>query len=225
MANDIIPGLGKKFDATVVTIFWLLIIMLMINTQRLDFWLTIILFILATEAVDFIVGGVHWALDSYWDYESPRMGNLVKTFRGHHVDPNLMLKHGLLKTNNNAMIIALPLSIGLFYCDSIHFIWFSIFFLIVGAYSASVHQWAHREDLPSFIKKLQNWGVLISLNNHLKHHDGYSSHYCAITGHCNFITDRLGFWRGAEYVVEKITGATPHFNNEENLEIENEFTV
>ncbi len=210
MANDIIPGAGKKFDIAMTVVFWLLAVTLMWKTPRPDLGVLLILFILAVEAVDFAVGVVHWALDKYWDYDHQRLGGLVKTFRGHHVDPELMLKHGILKSNNNALPVGVVMALLMFTLESPNLIWFFIFFVVFGAYSATIHQWAHRDDLPAAIKKLQDWNVLISPKLHEKHHEGYWSHYCAITGHWNPILDKVNFWRRVEYVIYRLTNAVPY---------------
>jgi hypothetical protein len=126
MANDIIPGAGKNFDIAVAVVFWLLTVILMWNTPSPDLAVLLLLFVLAVEAVDFAVGVVHWALDKYWDYDNKRLGALVETFRGHHVDPELMLHHGILKSNNNALPVGVAIALSLFYVDSPTVVWFFI---------------------------------------------------------------------------------------------------
>ena len=214
MANDIIPGAGKSFDIAMIVTFYLLSAYILFSYPPINFIAIITLFIIAVELVDFIVGVAHWAFDQYWSYGHKYMGNLIITFRGHHSNPEKMLAHGVIQSNNNAFPIAvLVLILTLLLVSNSNTAYFLLFVSFIGAYSATVHQWCHKnpQELNIIISELQRYGILISPKQHIKHHDGYQSHYCAITGHFNYILDYLKFWRLLEFVVKKLSGIKPYY--------------
>ncbi len=217
MSNDIIPGVGKNFDITVIVLYYMVacyIISGMLIQGKVPSVLSIaVIAFVAIELVDFAVGVVHWALDKYWSYDHKYFGGLVITFRGHHEDVNKLLSHGVIKSNNNAFPIALLIIFVISIMDvSSEWKVFWLLFTFFGAYSASIHRVAHidNKDLNFIIAFLQRIGFLISKEEHEKHHNGYMSHYCAITGHFNFFLDGINFWRKLENFIEKYFNVIPY---------------
>ncbi len=208
--NDWFPQAGKKFDIAVLIIVWMLFGVLIYTTPLVSWWMLGLILFLAFEANDLVVGIVHWGLDKYIRYDHKVFGHLARTFREHHPRPEEIYSHGYLETNSNAyffvMLLTIP-TISLVHTPGAR--WFCLFFLIIGAQSATIHRWAHVPQAPRVVSLLQRWGVLLSPGHHINHHNGYMSHYCAISGHLNPFFDGLKIWRGIEYVIKKATKIAP----------------
>ncbi len=209
-SNDWFPQAGPWFDVFCVTAAVVLLGVIMRRGIEVDVAWMVPLFVLAFEAVDLLVGVVHWALDKYWRYDTPVVGNLVHTFRGHHPDPKELCSHSYIETNNDTYpIVVLVALLVVLIARSPGVNWFMFWLLVISANSATIHQWAHLDNPPRIVRALQRLEILVPASNHIRHHDGYMSHYCAISGHLNYVTDKLGLWRKLEWLIQRTTGVKP----------------
>lgn len=59
-------------------------------------------------------------------------------------------------------------------------------------------------------RRLQQWGVIVSQQDHAAHHRGaFDDHYCILSGHWNGVLDRVRFFRALEGVVYVMCGTEP----------------
>ena len=208
--NDWLPWAGPWFDRGCVAIGLLLLALLLWRGIGVAWSSALLLLVVAFEVNDLVVGVVHWALDKYWRYESAVVGNLVRTFRGHHPDPQELCTHGYVETNSNMYpIVGVLAVVVLVFARAPATCWFMFWLLLIAANSATIHQWAHLERPPLLVRVLQRARILIAPEIHLRHHDGHMSHYCAISGHVNYLADGLGIWRKLEWLIARTTGAKP----------------
>jgi ubiquitin-conjugating enzyme E2 variant len=208
--NDWVPWAGPWFDRGCIVLALVLLALIVRRGVGLSWPWMLGLFVLAFEINDLVVGLVHWALDKYWRYDSPIIGHLVCTFRGHHPDPQELCTHDYVETNNDMYPIVSVLAIVVLICAKTPGAnWFLFWLLLIAANSATIHQWAHRERPPLVVGWLQRARILIAPAIHHRHHDGHMSHYCAISGHVNVVADGLGLWRKLEWLIARTTGAKP----------------
>jgi hypothetical protein len=88
-------------------------------------------------------------------------------------------------------------------------------FLLQGlgvALTNEVHMYSHTDDpndIPTFVRLLQQYRVILSQSAHRTHHVGHLSHYCIFTGWLNEPLEKINFWRTAEKHISSITGWIP----------------
>lgn len=174
--------------------------------------------VLGMAMADFVSGLVHWACDSWGDERSAWLGpSLIAAFREHHRDPRAMLRHPWIEGNAQAALpaalllgaLALPASRAALEAHPMAhaFLWS---LACAGGLSNLFHRWAHLPAPSRLVRALQRAGLAISPSRHARHHRGrHHAAYCITTGWCNAALDRLGFWRGLERRVERLTGARP----------------
>ena len=166
---------------------------------------------------DWFTGVVHWACDTWGDDGTPIFGpGLIRNFREHHRRPQAMLEHDWVDVNGEAASAAAVL-----------FLLFSTFgaawlaaspaahaallaFLVFGALANQIHQWAHMREAPRVVRALQRSGLLLSRERHVGHHRApHLTGYAISTGWTNRTLDAIGYWRGLEVAIAKLTGAVP----------------
>jgi ubiquitin-conjugating enzyme E2 variant len=75
--------------------------------------------------------------------------------------------------------------------------------------SQEFHKWSHqlKSEVPAWVNVLQDSGLTIARKPHAQHHLApYDGNYCIISGICNPILDRTGFFRRLEHIVYKLNG-------------------
>lgn len=153
---------------------------------------------------DFVTGIVHWLGDTFFDEETPILGDRwIRPFREHHRDPLAITRHSPLEIagSNCLLLLALlaMLSVGRQSALELHsvlgaFGWavFLVFCLVV-AISNQLHCWAHSERVPAPIQWLQRHGLALAPAMHARHHRGrHDRSFCVVTGWCNPLLDRVG---------------------------------
>jgi hypothetical protein len=182
-------------------------------------WLSLLGGVLAGIYVaDFATGVVHWACDTWGDARTPWVGpGLIASFREHHRDPGGMLAHDWIEVNGEVAIAAsialalmtLPFSEAWLNEHSFAAAlgWAAI---SCSALANQLHQWAHRPNPSRVIRGLQNAGLILSRERHRTHHRAPNTRgYCISTGWSNALLDAIGFWRGLEHGITRLTGAQP----------------
>lgn len=165
-------------------------------------------------AADFISGVFHWALDTWGTVDVPFIGSVIGEFREHHIDPSAMTLKPSRDTNGNNFGMALIGLCMMHCCQSI-----GLFKTALAIYSFAVgvaltnqfHKWSHLPGykLPAIVRILQKSGIILSFQHHHKHHVEHLSHYCITNGWMNEPLEMVNFWRNAEWLVSKVTGAVP----------------
>jgi len=169
-------------------------------------------------AADGVTGVVHWACDTWGDRDTRLLGpTLIHAFREHHCEPRAMLEHGFFEVNREALgagalavaLLALPASRELL--DGRIFVQaFLVTFIGFGAAANQLHWWAHAHAPPRWVARLQRMGLILSPERHDAHHRQPNDRaYCISSGWLNVPLDALGFWRGLEAAITRLTGAWP----------------
>lgn len=178
-------------------------------------WIMLTSVLLAYIAADFVSGFVHWLGDTFgepdWFFLGPAF---IMPFRYHHVDPKDITHHDFIEVNGNSCIVLLLYLIPIYMlipaqlggwgfglcCFSV---WFAMFIFLTN----QCHKWAHTENPPPFIKRLQNWSLILSPENHNVHHTApYKTYYCITSGWMNPVIERLHLWRILEAGMSMLTG-------------------
>jgi ubiquitin-conjugating enzyme E2 variant len=159
--------------------------------------------VLGVLCADFATGAVHWFCDRFFDEDTPILGQaLIRPFREHHVDPQGMVRHGLLELHGNSTIPVIavlgavqlaelsPASPG---TVALH-LW--LFSLCTSSIATNqFHMWAHAPSVPAPVRWLQRHGVILSPERHALHHDGrFDRSYCMTSGWMNPLLDRTDFF-------------------------------
>jgi ubiquitin-conjugating enzyme E2 variant len=169
--------------------------------------------VLGVLAADFLSGVVHWFCDRFFAEDTPIVGRvLIGPFRAHHMDPEGIVRHGLLELHGNSCmpVIAslaaarwtlpepahagpLVLHAGL------------LVFALAALATNQFHRWAHDDRAPRFARWLQETGVILSAERHARHHRGsFDQSYCMTTGWLNPLLDRLGWFPSLEAGIRKL---------------------
>jgi ubiquitin-conjugating enzyme E2 variant len=162
---------------------------------------------------DFASGIVHWLADTWGSESLPVLGpRFIRPFRVHHVNPEDLLSRSFLDCNGDVAMLAAPLlALALWVpLDTHSGACCASLFAALGTASLptnQIHQWAHQPRPPRAVAWLQARGLILSRAAHARHHTApYASHYCITTGWCNSALAALGFWRGLERAISRVTG-------------------
>ncbi len=135
---------------------------------------------------DLFSGLVHWALDTFGSVRTPLLGPaFIRPFREHHADPLAMTRHDFIEVNGASCLGCLPL---LLLAPLLHaFLQATVLFTCVGVmFTNQCHKWAHVENPPSFVRALQQLGLILGAREHRLHHTPpYNSHFCTANGWLN----------------------------------------
>ena len=137
-------------------------------------------------AADAISGLTHWFADTRLSETTAIIGRvLIQPFRHHHRDPAALTRHGLLELCGNSALFALPLFL------------LPLPATVTASMTGSLvltnifHKWAHQENPPAIARFLQRWRLILSPEQHERHHSRGVEAYCVTSGWCNPILDRL----------------------------------
>jgi ubiquitin-conjugating enzyme E2 variant len=179
-------------------------------------WWTPFVAAAALLLADFASGLVHWAADSWGSERMPLLGRrFLKPFRVHHENPDDILRRGFVDLNGDVALLSLPLLVGglLIPLSDTAGRLATVFCVALGACALptnQVHQWAHRTQIPGWVRRLQSCGLILSPERHALHHAApHTTHYCITTGWCNAALTRSLFFPRLEAVVSRLTGLVP----------------
>lgn len=162
---------------------------------------------------DFISGLVHFLCDNFGTPETPYVGpSFIKSFRDHHTDPEGITRHDFIEVNGSNCIISLPFLALIFhvfdYKDSPWMLSFTIFLLFMLLFiflTNQFHKWAHQENPPLVIKKLQSINLILSPEHHAVHHaEPYDKYYCITCGWLNPFLSRIRFFERTEIFLRRV---------------------
>ena len=160
---------------------------------------------------DLIVGFVHWLEDNYGQEHWPIIGeSVIAPNLLHHSKPKAFCKNTWWQSADYQVIGSLALIVAASFMGLLT--WQLVAVLFLAANGNEVHKWAHRskKENGKIITWLQNQGLIQSRRHHAKHHGGdRNSHYCSLTEWVNPILEKIKFWRGLEWCIEKVTGVSP----------------
>ena len=173
-------------------------------------WLVLPALFLGYLLADFITGTIHWFCDSFFDEETPVIGNfIIYSFREHHSHPLIITKDKFIEQDTTSFFIFMPfLYFATFteisYLNSPNSIYghFILIGVCIGTFCTNLfHKWAHQRNQNFIIKKLQKLGLILNPNSHKKHHVDHSRGYCVTSGLMNPILDYIKFYPNLERFI------------------------
>lgn len=188
-------------------------------------WYALALAVLvALFLADFVSGLLHWAFDTWFSEETPRLRRVVLVVREHHVYPQHIFRYvfrdeaGTVAWPSLAYTIPVIGGLALFgggatvpgYCAVL------VAVLVSGLTMCMLqfHKLGHRKSESPVVRALQNAGLLMGPRHHGRHHSGnHDVKYCLINGWADHVMDAIGFWRGTERLIHALTGAAPRRND------------
>ena len=154
---------------------------------------------------DFVSAVAHWVGDTFFDSETPLLGVIIEPFRLHHDDPQAFRRHDFLQRNRNNCLAVVPLLALVYFLpplgDTSRPFWGAMLAsaAITLAGATQIHAWAHDDDAPRAVRRLQRWGILLSAERHACHHRGaHDRSYGIVNGWANGLLDRTRFFRRTE---------------------------
>ncbi len=179
-------------------------------------WWVLPVLLLGMCVADLLSGIVHWAADSWGRATMPVLGKrLLHPFRVHHVNPADFLRRHWIDTNGDVATIVSAVLASAYAIPLQHAAGQSALLFVVAVASITlptnqVHQWAHMRHPPRVIGWLQSGGVLLSHQQHARHHDPpYVTNYCIALGWCNGMLVKFRFFPRLERLITSLTGARP----------------
>lgn len=176
----------------------------------LDIWSEPTTFLWAFSAIfmglvcaDFVSGFVHWLADSFGHVDMFILGDaFIRPFREHHVDPKNITTHDFVEVNgNNCVTILLFLP---FVAAVHHFVapgvklWiegWTIAFTFAIFFTNQIHSWAHADNPPALVRRLQSINLILSPHHHDVHHTSpHDRNFCITLGWMNPVLERIDFF-------------------------------
>jgi len=161
---------------------------------------------------DLVSAIAHWFGDTYFAADAPLLGPIVGPFRLHHADPDAFRRHGVFERNRNNVLAALPLLVFAAWLApwasaAGHPFWGATLAVasIALAGATQIHAWAHDDDVPRLVGRLQRCGILLSRERHARHHrNAHDRAYAIVNGWANAALDCTAFFRRAETVAARL---------------------
>lgn len=181
---------------------------------------TLALVVLGIFAADFVSGVVHWAADTWGSKDWPLIGErLIEPFRVHHVNPRDICNRDMVDLNGDIALLSLPVLLWALFLplvDASRTIEFVAAFVAFTLPTNLIHRWAHAGRVaPRIARLLQRSGLILSPRTHHPHHrPPFDRDYCIVNGWCNPALRAIRFWRGAEWLVRRLSGAVPRADDQ-----------
>jgi plasmanylethanolamine desaturase len=179
-------------------------------------WWAVGVAVAAVLLADLASGIVHWTADTWGSENLPVLGRrFLRPFRVHHVNPDDFLRRDFIDTNGDVAMLCIPILAGAFWIpletwSGQALVVFLVAFAMAGLPTNQVHQWAHMRLPPRWVRWLQHRGIILSREQHERHHTApFATHYCITTGWWNTPLSWVGFYPRLERLISRITGALP----------------
>jgi len=159
--------------------------------------------ILCVIIADFITGIIHWWEDTYGNPKWPILGTqVVKPNILHHKDPTAFIRMTAAITRNYQVWGIGLLSIIIFYLIGV-LSWELTTIVVIASQGNETHAWTHTKP-PKAAKLLQDMGILITPQQHAKHHrPPFDTNYCTLTNLVNPLLETICFWKTVEWIILK----------------------
>ena len=182
---------------------------------------------------DLLTGTFHWFEDNYFHYclDYPIINKISKANELHHFFPRDITHYTYIENMSytlpaTVILILFILLIRPSFVLNHPFMFISFF--IFSSSSNIIHRFSHERNCERhpIVSYLQKQKVLVSSDEHKKHHDEPNCNFCVISPFSNYILERIHFWRSLEFIIDKMFGIVPHrkpgYNEREysNLHIE-----
>ena len=162
---------------------------------------------------DFVSGVTHWFCDTFFDSETPIIGqSVIQPFRDHHTYPQMITQYKFVEQDTSGFFIMLPVLAYLLLQDFQTFattgsMFGACFFagLSIGLFLTNIfHKWAHADHVSRPVKVLQKAGLILAPARHRQHHRDYLRGFCVTSGWLNPILDSVQFFPRLENLVRLI---------------------
>jgi ubiquitin-conjugating enzyme E2 variant len=192
-----------------------------ITTGLLAHWWSPLVVFTAAVTADLVSGLVHWTADTWFSETMPVLGRrFLRPFRVHHVNPEDFLRRDLVDCNGDVAMLNAPILLAALVVPVTTDAGAAVSLALV-AFAATalptnqVHQWAHMPLPPAPIRWLQRRGLILSGEEHARHHrEPYVTNYCIATGWCNPWLSAVCFFPMCERVVTRVFGLEPRADEE-----------
>jgi len=170
-----------------------------INISKLSYWYYLYL-IPGWAMADVIAGTVHWFGDTW---SGLGYDKCFQDFLEHHTDPLAMTLLDYFEGAYDTYIVYI-IFLKLLRLDYYPFL---ICSSILSMQSNFCHRESHQHRKTYWImRKMQNWGLIISPKNHHVHHtQPFNRDYCVFSGFCNPFFEYICFWRRLEKLIYVLT--------------------
>ena len=169
------------------------------------FFMVLITLVFSYIATDFINGLVHMIVDNSANYTSP-VGPFIAAFHLHHLKLSYQNKHPLkiyfYESGHKLwlvfyllIIFTLQQTLGLNFCLNLCLVSIGVFSSI----AELSHFWCHNpSQTNSVIRRLQRYGLLLSMKHHKTHHQKDNKHYAFFNGMTNPLLNLIArlFFKG-----------------------------
>jgi sterol desaturase/sphingolipid hydroxylase (fatty acid hydroxylase superfamily) len=164
------------------------------------------LLLLGWIAGDLLSGIVHWGLDNYFSTKTPIIGpTLVKAFRDHHTDEQLICRKSLVENLGHTCIAADLLLVALLIAPAVWFSVFSLGVILAGVLTNLIHRLAHAQKVSRLVRALQKARILLSPEHHQHHHTSpYQTNYCITAGWWNPVLEKVKFFARMEKMLAAV---------------------
>jgi len=186
------------------------------TTGTLLHWWAPLVVLLAACAADFVSGLVHWTADTWFSETMPVLGRrFLRPFRVHHINPDDFLDRDFVDCNGDVAMLNTPILLAalLVPVSASSGAALSLALMTFAATSLptnQVHQWAHMPVPPSAVRWLQRRGIILSGEDHARHHHApYVANYCIATGWCNRWLSAMSFFPTCERFITRVSGLEP----------------
>lgn len=145
----------------------------------------------------------------------------IRPFREHHIDPTAITRHDYIEANGDNALVSLPILL-LMICLMVNqstdqfkyyysYYCFGLSLVLFITFTNQFHKWSHTYyGLPKWVEFLQRAHIILPKPHHRVHHvSPHDTYFCITTGWLNYPLEKLHFWTGLEYIIEKITGVKP----------------
>jgi hypothetical protein len=110
----------------------------------------------------------------------------MPSFREHHGDPIIMTHHSFLFRNTEILALGAALHPVLVALAPAAKPLFDVT-VMLAMFSNETHRWAHLrrvgKPVPAAVRRLQDWGLILTPARHARHHNGtFNTHFCIFAG-------------------------------------------
>jgi len=157
---------------------------------------------------DFIAGVLHWGEDTWLAPGTSAFldRHLVEPNIEHHRRPGAIRDGTYWETNSVCIILAVAVALS---CALAGVACWEVYLtLLIASQSNQIHAWGHTANPPAIVAAFARIGIVQTASYHAVHHKRpYGVRYCTTTNYLNPLLDAIGFWRGLEWLIERL-GAT-----------------
>lgn len=157
---------------------------------------------------DLLVALLHWFEDTYLPYTTGTglVDDIARDNELHHFVPFAITTVSPWENVSVSLPLSLMITgvlVAIFPGWSRNHVPFLVTMTCVGAISNLIHRYAHERlcRRPRIIKTLQDAGVLVSSEEHARHHRVPTERYGVVFGFTNVVYDSIGLWRFLETLV------------------------